>query len=359
MSGFVRLLSVGHMVGVLLLLSVSATEGQESKPFLLGPPDATGPAVVEMSFILNDVNRIDLEHQVFEVEGTLVARWLDGRQAFDTLEAGVSEKIYQGDYQFSELAEGWWPQLVIMNAAGPHVRQAQLLRQRSDGTMTYVEELNATVEIPVNLHRFPFERQRFDIVFEVLGFAADELTLAAWPGGTGMSDVGVRVVGWDLTNVEARSGTARSRHDIDGVEEVSTFTVSLDVVRRPGFMIRVVIFPMVLLVALSWSVFWMDRESLGDRMSISFLGILSVVGYQLTVSNALPKINYFTLLSAFIYVSFVTTCASVLVNLRVGRLDRAGRTSAGDRVDRVCRWAFPAGYVTALVITTAYFLLRY
>jgi hypothetical protein len=120
-----------------------------------------------------------------------------------------------------------------------------------------------------------------------------------------------------------------------------------------------VVFPMALLVMLSWSVFWMDRESLGERMDISFIGILTVVAYQIMVSSTIPRIPYFTLMSAFIYISFVTMCASVVINLVVGRMDRTGRRELGDRIDRRCRLAFPAAYATLLALATAYFFVRY
>jgi len=46
---------------------------------------------------------------------------------------------------------------------------------------------------------------------------------------------------------------------------------------------------------LSWSVFWMDKSLLGDRLSISFIGILTVVSYQILLGETLPRIAYFTL----------------------------------------------------------------
>jgi hypothetical protein len=55
----------------------------------------------------------------------------------------------------------------------------------------------------------------------------------------------------------------------------------------------------MILIALSWAVFWMDRESLGDRMDISFIGILTVVAFQIVVSDQLPRISYFTIVSSF------------------------------------------------------------
>ena len=123
-------------------------------------------------------------------------------------------------------------------------------------------------------------------------------------------------------------------------------------------MLRIVIVPLVMLVMLSWSVFWMDRESLGDRMDISFIGILTIVAYQIMISEHLPRIPYFTLMATFLYLSFVVLFASVVVNLMVGRLDRIGQREKGDRIDHRCRWIFPFAYFGLILLAAAFFFAR-
>ena len=61
---------------------------------------------------------------------------------------------------------------------------------------------------------------------------------------------------------------------------------------------------LVLLVSLSWCVFWLDEELVTNRVNISFIGILSVV-----------------------------------ISIVVDKHNRAGRREAGDKVDRFPRWA--------------------
>jgi len=112
-------------------------------------------------------------------------------------------------------------------------------------------------------------------------------------------------------------------------------------------------------VGLSWSVFWMDSEQLSDRMGISFLGILTVVAFQIVVSDMLPRIPYFTILSSFLLISYLMLVASVVVNLTVGWLDRKGRAERADRLDRACRWAFPLAFVAANTLMVGYYFLRY
>jgi len=109
--------------------------------------------------------------------------------------------------------------------------------------------------------------------------------------------------------------------------------------------------PLIIIVMLSWSVFWMDKSSLGDRIGVSFIGILTAVTYQVILSEILPRISYFTLINdGFIAFSFLIMSMTVVVNLRVGYLDRQGMSEAGDRLDHRCKWMFPLIYFGALSV---------
>jgi hypothetical protein len=95
----------------------------------------------------------------------------------------------------------------------------------------------------------------------------------------------------------------------------------------------------------------MDKSSLGDRIGVSFIGILTAVTYQVILSEILPRISYATLINdGFLGVSFLIMCMTVIVNLRVGYLDRNGMPEVGDRLDHRCRWIFPVIYFGVLLV---------
>jgi uncharacterized membrane protein YsdA (DUF1294 family) len=125
--------------------------------------------------------------------------------------------------------------------------------------------------------------------------------------------------------------------------------VSLEVERDSFYIRRLVTFPLIVIVLLSFSVFWMDRSSIGDRISVSFIGILTGVSYQLVMSDALPRISYVTLVHAFLIVSFMTMSATVVINLVVSECDKRGEHELGDRIDRRCRWIFPLVYFSLIL----------
>ena len=318
----------------------SATAGE---PFLLGPPKGDGPVVVQASFQLRDINDIDDATETFEFGGVLELTWRDQRQAFDPAVEGVEEKVFQGWFQFNETSPAWFPQVVLVNESGLFEKHGVVLRVRSDGTSTLVETLNAKAEADLDLRRYPFDRHRLDAIFEVFGADESEVVLRAASAPTLPSDREVRVPQWTLDRVG--TSTRDRRASYAGRQGVaSALVVSMDVERESFFVVRLVVVPLVLIVMLSWSVFWMGRSSLADRISVSFIGILTAVAYQIVVSEIQPDISYMTLMHGFLNLSFFIMCVTVVINLWIGALDRRGMSDVGDRIDRRCRWIFPAAY---------------
>ena len=343
---------------VLALMSTpGASNAAADQKFLLGPPTQDGPVVVRVGFRLSEINDIDEENETFEFEGVLTTRWNDPRQTFDPAELGVEEQIYQGDFQFNEVFTGWWPQMILANESGVYERQGVLLRIQPDGSMTFVEAVNAVAKSRMSLKRFPFDRQRFEAIFGVLGFDKKEVVFEVDPFTNATRAVrGATIAQWQTPEVQV----SLREYDFNQMGRdvpVMAFVVSLEMARRPGFMLRLVVFPLVVLVILSWSVFWMDRSSLGERMDISFLGILTIVAYQIMFSDILPNISYTTLIHVFLFITFVTMASSVGINLRVAHLDREGQTASGDLLDQRCRVYFPLCYFGFNALAAAYFFL--
>jgi hypothetical protein len=328
---------------------VETVQTAATERFLLGPANEGGPVTVQSSFLLHDINEINDDEETFEFTGVLTLRWHDERQAFDPQVTGADEKVYQGAYQFNEVFTGWYPQVVLVNESGMYEKNGVVLRVTPDGGMTLIETLNATAEAEFDMRRFPFDKQRLQAVFEVLGFDREEVALEADASASSLLGESVRIPQWTVTGLTT---SVRDRHApyAGSRGAAAAFVVSIDVERQSLFMRRLVYLPLVLIVLLSFSVFWMDRSSLGDRISVSFIGILSAVAYQIVMSDILPRISYVTLMNAFLNISFLTLCATVVINLVVNAYDQKGQSEVGDRIDRRCRWIFPLTYFALIII---------
>lgn len=325
-----------------LLSSVTPSTARDPDELLLVPPPGDGPVEVLLDFTLRDLNEIDDEAETFEFTAVLGLGWDDPRQAFDPDEFGAAEKFYHGDFQFNETAPSWYPQLVLVNESGQFEAQGVVLRVRPDGRCWLTTTVNATAEAELDMRRYPFDRQRLEAAFQVLGHDSRELVLVP---GTIRSAEGVSIPQWHTEGIDA--SLRESPVLIHGADAAaSQLTIGIEVRRESFFLIRLVVIPLALIVTLSWSVFWMDRSSLADRLNISFVGILTAVAYQIVLGDLIPHVSYFTLIHGFLNLSFFVMCAGAAANLFIWNLDKRGDLAAGDRLDRRFRRFFPLVYLT-------------
>ncbi len=317
-------------------------ENSASDSALLGLPPLDGPIVVDASFQLLNISQIEDDAETVAFSGVLTLVWKDARQAFDPATEGVSEKVLSGAFQFNEVSPGWYPQVTLANVSGQYDSQAVVLRVKPDGTSTLVQEIEAVARVYIGMRRFPFDRQHLQLVFRAFGFDTHDVVLHAEPDSASVDGAFTKLPQWTLKGIEASVQTMNEMN-ANGMGANSVFVVTLDLRRESLFMLRLVVIPLCVIVMLSWVVFWMDRASVGDRMSVSFVGILTAVAYEVTLVGIVPNVSYFTLMNGFLNLSFLIMCASVVVNLYVAALDRRGH-ERGDRIDRRCRWLFPLAY---------------
>ncbi len=345
---------VGNVLGAVLLLaawngpSAIATESGKTRiPDTLGPPLADGTVEVSAAFHLQDINEIDEEKEIVEFTGVLTLKWLDKRQAFDPVEAGVQEKVYQGTFQFNEISPAWYPQVILKNVSELYETSAVVLLVEPDGSSTLIQTVNAIAEVDLDLRRTPFDSQRLEAVFELFGVDTKDVMLVEDPIPKEGQALKITIPQWTLIGLEQSIRTSEATY-LGKQRTSSALVLAVNMQRQPFFLVRLVIMPLTLIVILSWSVFWMDRSSLGDRMSVSFVGILTAVTYQIVLGAIMPHISYLTLMNGFLNISFLFMCLTVVVNLIVGAADKKGYYKLGDRIDRCSRISFPLFYFGAM-----------
>lgn len=312
------------------------------------PPTDGGPVRVRARFHLHDLNEIDDDAEVFQFTGVMTMVWKDPRVAFDPEVAGVTERVFDGNFQFNESSPAWYPQAVLINESGLYSKSGVMQRVLPDGTCTLIETINAAAKSDLNMRRYPLDRHRLEATFQILGYDSSQVAFEVEPADPEASAGLISIPQWDVSAVSLLTRDQAAPY-AGSTGEASSLVLAVDVRRQSFYILRLVVFPLALIVGLSFAVFWMDRSSLGDRISVSFIGILTAVTYQLVMSQSLPQIAYPTLMHAFLYLSFLVMCSTVVVNLAVGSMDKRQNFALGDRIDYACRWIFPLGYVGILV----------
>lgn len=362
-AGRARLLRACGVVlaGWAAVIGAAATRAAALEPGMPNPP--ASPTIVRCAILVLDVIDIDDVNESFTAEIAVVANWHDPRLAFDAAAAGTDRKLFQGDYQFAEVFRGWWPQFLIVNEAGGGETHGIRLEVHPDGTVRYLEHRSVQLETPMQLHDFPFDTQRLRAVLVSFGDRADEVVFEVEDRYADTTDElvhrdqDVNVAGWDLQHLsmavdETTLATATGR------ERFSRLVTTIQLRRRSWQFVWQMLFPLLVIVSMIWSIFWIDGTSLAERLNVSFIGVLTIVAYQFVVIEHMPRMSYLTFTDVLLLVSFVAMAATIPQSLAVHALVRRGAEGRARRIDRTCRWAFPLAYLLMVGGTAAWYVSR-
>ena len=75
--------------------------------------------------------------------------------------------------------------------------------------------------------------------------------------------------------------------------------------RRIGYFLIQVLFPNIIVVLISWIVFWMEKEDIGNRMALGITCILTIMFLLGSLNGPLPHVSYPKALDWYLLMSFV------------------------------------------------------
>ena len=99
---------------------------------------------------------------------------------------------------------------------------------------------------------------------------------------------------------------------------VVTFTFS----RRLGYYLINFYVPCIIMVIMSWIVFWMDRDCIGERFSLGITTVLTIVFLLGSSNSTMPRVSYPKAIDWYLMTSFIFVFTTLLMCLVVFRLDR-------------------------------------
>ena len=318
----------------------------DTVPYLISPPEKDGPIKLEISFELYDIANISDADATFDFTGMLKLTWMDPRNAFDPDVSGVKEKTYSGYYQFDELSPRWYPQVVLLNEAYHYEANAILSKIQPDGTTSVFQAINASARTQMDLTYYPYDSQKIRVKFGMFGYDVDQIIFEAKDIILSPNDLTETVDEWTTNSINFFVGTKKTVA-LGANSLASTFTIDVDVTRKSAFVVRTVIVPLLLVVLLTFSVFWIEIKSIEERLNVSFFGLLTISAYQLVVGDHLPHVAYFNLIQGVVFISLVAICLAVFTTLFMGKLIDAHPKL--DAVNTACKWFFPLFYLLSLL----------
>ena len=306
------------------------------------PPNSNGSTRVDIGIYVIDISNVNAVENTYRLEGSIDLVWCDPRLRTNSKEK--HDRIYLEEDADVKIKRIWWPSVTFVNAVGEYFKKNEELIIFANGTVQYREKFSVELKSFFDLTKFPFDAQTLQVAIESFAWDENYIKLNVNEQKIGFNP-NLNLPEWEIGDIETQ---IEQNLEVRSKEPFSKFLMQIKLIRKPGFYLWKVLIPLIILVIISWSVFWMVEESLADRISFSLTGILTVVAYQFLISENLPNISYLTLMDAILSLSFVAIALTVAENIVVDWLNTENLKFLAIKVDRICQFAFPTIYVFLL-----------
>ena len=125
------------------------------------------------------------------------------------------------------------------------------------------------------------------------------------------------------------------------IPELSAATYVIRAERSASYYITKVILPLVVIVMMSWTVFWAPPPQIAIQFGFAATSILTVIAYRFALASQMPRVPYTTRLDAFLNGAFVMAFLALVEVVVTAQLLYREATDTALRVDRICRVGFP------------------
>ena len=326
--GLFLILLLLELIGALVSVPAGADTGR--------PNAELGPTHVQVGIFLLDLDAIDSASQSFQANVYFEATWKDPRLEGEAQGLTVTRR--------SE--EVWHPRLQILNQQRIWSSLPDVVDIEPDGTVTYRARVWGDFSQPLDLREFPFDSQRIEIPVVAAGFSPEEVALSASPRsgiGTKFSVADWKIRDWQMTTDVEVPGP-------EGAQDAAIAMV-LEAERLRGYYWIKVIAPLILIVAMSWAVNWIDPKDTGTKISIAITAMLTLIAYRFAIGANLPQISYLTRMDLFILFSTILIYASLVMVVTTAAFSSKDRPEVSGRIDRVARWGLPLAFIASWVIS--------
>jgi hypothetical protein len=300
------------------------------------PGEGKGPTEVYVAIYVMDVDEIDSAGQKFVANLFLHYRWHDRRQAH-----GGSNKITRS------LVDVWHPRLQLANQQKLWSTFSENVEISTDGEVLYRQRVWGSFSQPLTLNHFPFDQHFFHIQLAAAGYGPEEVALLADPDKPGGISKKLSVADWRVLDWKL----GPKAFPRPGLEPVAGFTFTFEADRETGYFIWKVIVPLILIVAMSWIVFWIDPAEKGTQINVAITAMLTLIAYRFAIGSTLPKISYLTQLDKFILASTLLVFASIVEVIITYILASHEKLAQARALDNWARWLFPAGFALVVLAT--------
>ena len=300
------------------------------------PPDSqSGSVEIEVEFFLLDIIEINDRLNRFMLDFTLALRWTDPR---------LAPAVTDDFGCVTLLGEIWHPYFIFVNSGEGSGDYDGLVEVMPGGEVIYSKRFTRAFAADLDLRKFPYDEQVLVVDIASMLYGPDDVRFAAREDGTDML-VGVNIPGWKIKRLassipEQPITTKTSSH--------SSLSYAIDVEREHGYYFWRLVFPLMMITLMAWSVFWLEPSQLAPQVNVATGAIFSLMAFLVSQGQILPTVSYISTADRLIVACVILVFAAFGESVLTGVLSQSGHVKLARTIDRVGRWVYLAAVLVLI-----------
>jgi hypothetical protein len=248
-----------------------------------------------------------------------------------------------------DLNDVWHPGLLIVNQRSANRSLPEVVRVDPEGNVLYNQRTTGRFSAPMNLRDFPLDEQSLHLWVVATDGPVDEVQLVQMEASTLRAEQ-LSITDWDVGDIRLEQADYSATPN---AVLISGLSLRIDVDRRVEYYLIQVLIPLIAIVMMSWSVYWVDPSVVATRMGVAVTTMLTLIAYRFMLGNLVPRLSYLTRLDYFMFGATTLVVLTLFVMAGASYLKSRGRDAAVARIDRFGRMAFPVIFALFTLVVWA------
>ena len=311
---------------VIVFFSFSNINAQPGDSILSRPISNGEATKVLVSFYFIDITEIDNKEQSFTLDVVVRLKWKDPRLPKESETMSINSI--------------WQPNLQIYNSRNVEKRLPEIAYIMPDQTVQYTQRYFAKLSSPLDFKEFPFDVQTLRITLISFGYSPEEVELIFENAG---SEKEYSISDWSVEQIGATSQAYRANLFDDSNEQISRPRMDYEfkASRYIQFYWWKVLAPLIVILFLSWAVFWLDPTQVGAQLGVAGTSILALIAFLYKLDNVLPPVAYLTRMDHFIFASLLLVFIAYLEALISVTFASKNKLELAQKLDFSFRIVYP------------------
>ncbi|KAK6172619.1 hypothetical protein SNE40_016237 [Patella caerulea] len=259
-------------------------EGKDSRV----PPnfDNDLPTVVQCQIFVDSFDSVSEAAMDYSVSVLMELSWIQPDLSY-------SFEVDYFEIDNKHMEQIWLPDIYFPNEkiAAFHkiMTPNKVVRLYADGRLSFYARLSLTMSCPMNLRKYPFDKQICALQLESFGFDREKVLLE-WAKNETPVAINDHIILPQFEVVRNESGLCAKSHPRLGNH--SCLEAKFHLERNIGYYIIQMYIPSILIVVISWISFWLTVTSVAGRISLGVLTVLTMTTQSSGVNASLPRVSY-------------------------------------------------------------------